>query len=321
MNLQEIFLEALAEEEYDDFTKIRWIYLCVCELFSYDVRYIFADREMKGKIYHTQVDTKNVKEVEIVCYTLACVLVDILTTFGYKCEIRQATSDPLTHVYVIDEHNGYILKLDPTKRHDISRVKINNVTIDFNSVTEDDLFADKLLEADKKIAPYFGGLYLCEKSVINVAEKTLGKVSEYIKENKLSKMDAFRTKFDALCGMVNSRTDLKKYDDIDFYYSYIMRYFNINKEEIIRNGITAYRDHFYVKPVVLFNKQDKEMRDIINISCIEYEYLTMFYALKREGDHYKIGEIYQDEAYEILEQYKSPLCQDMLVTKAKKLKR
>ena len=40
MNLKEEITSYLDSHDYDDFTKIRWIYLYVCSIFSYDKEYI-----------------------------------------------------------------------------------------------------------------------------------------------------------------------------------------------------------------------------------------------------------------------------------------
>ena len=176
------FMDILAEiykgienKGYDDFTKIRWIYLYICEKFSYDIRYHHATNNMKEEIYNVKVDIQNVEEFEIVCYTLSRVLCDVLKEFGYKCEVELETNRPLTHAYVVVEHKGYKLKLDPTKRYDVARVKMNSTTKDFVSLVDDDIFTDQLLETDKKIASQFDGLYLTKKFIKNLKKKKIKK--------------------------------------------------------------------------------------------------------------------------------------------------
>lgn len=320
MDLQEEIFKTLEGKEYDDFTKIRWIYLYICEIFSYDTRYIFANKKMKEDIYNKKMNITNIEDFEIVCYTISRILVDALAAFGYKAEIKRDTNKELSHVYVVVEHNGYILKLDPTKRHDVTRVKMNSTTIDFESLSNDDFFSDQLLESDKKIASDFDGLYFSKKSVMNVVEKTLKEINMYAIEHNLSKGEIFFKKLEALFGMINSRTDLKRYDDIDFYYSYLLKIFKINKKEVLENGNVTYIDHYYVKPVVLFNINDDSMKDIINISHIQYDNLQpIFYLLRKESEAFKIREIFRDEALDLLNKYENPLCQHLIVETAKKL--
>lgn len=314
--LEEIF-NALDGKGYDDFTKIRWIYLYVCEKFSYDTRYIYAPQSMKEDIYNTKIDITNVEDFEVVCYTLARILVDVLSMFGYKCEIKRETNSTLTHAYVIVYHKDYTLKLDPTKRHDVTRVKMNSTTKDFESLEDNDLFSDELLEADKKIASSFDGLYISKKFIKNKITKILEEINICAKEQNLSKEEIFFKKIEALYEMINSRTDLKRYDDIDFYYSYLLSAFKINYEEVEEG---KYIKHNYVKPAILFNVNDKSMKDIINISYIQYNDLPpIFYLLRKEKNSFKIREIFKEEALELLSQYENPFCQYMLEQAAKQL--
>lgn len=320
MDLQEKIFLALENKDFDDFTKIRWIYLYVCEMFSYDTRYIFANQSMKESTYNTTIDIKNVEDFEVICYTLARILVDALAIFGYEAEIVRETNNYLTHVYVIVKHKGMILKLDPTKRYDVTRVKMNSNTIDFKTLSNDEHFPELLLDTDKQIAPDFGGLYFSSDSDKIIIEKILEEINTYAMKNKLSEEEVFLKKLEALCSMINSKTNLKRYDDIDFYYSYLLKYFKMNKKEVIQNGITTYENCFYIKPVVLFNRNDKNMKDIINISYIHYKNLPpMFYLIKKEGESFKMREIFKDEALELLSEYETLLCQYMLEAAAEKL--
>ncbi len=320
MNLLEDIYKNLVNKDYDELTKIRWIYLYLCEMFAYDTRYLYSCRETKEKIYNTKIDVANTEEFEVVCYTLSRILADILTEFGYKAEIRLTTNEPLTHAFVVVTYKDDVLKLDPTKRHDITRVKINNDTRDFNSLSQDQFFSEKLMNIDKNIAPDFNDLYFTTKSVANIACHTLQKVYEYANANNLTNYELFLKKLEAIYEMINARDNLKYYDDVDFYYSYLLKTFNINSKEIMVDGKLEHKLHYYVKPVILFNVDDPTMKDIINISCVQYEDSPMkFYLLKKDEESYKVREIFKDETLEILNQYEAPLCQYMMLQNAKKL--
>ena len=320
MNLLDIIYKNLEGKDYDDLTKIRWIYLFICKLYAYDTRYLFSFGKIKENIYNTTVDVTNAKDFEVVCYTQARILIDILTEFGYQAEIKQVTSDPLTHVYVIVKYKDGILKLDPTTRHDTARVKINNDTRDFNSLTEDYLFSDKLMMIDRRLSPAFNDLYFTTNSVSNIAGYKLEEIYRYAEAYNIPEREIFFKKLETVYEMINAKTDLKYYDDVDFYYSYLLKIFNINCKKTKINGKTQYSNCYYVKPVVLFNINDSSMHDIINISCVQYENTPIrFYLLKNNGESFKIKEIFKDEALDILEQYEYPLCQYMLLENAKNL--
>ena len=128
MNLKEDILKALEGKGYDDFAKIRWIYLYVCEMFSYDTRFYYGNQKMKTNIYNIDIDITNVQEYEIICYTISRVLADILNEIGYEAIVVRESNNLFSHAYVEVRHHDYVLKLDPTKRHDITRMKMNSTT-------------------------------------------------------------------------------------------------------------------------------------------------------------------------------------------------
>ena len=63
MNLKNDIFKALDGKGYDDFTKIRWIYLYVCEKFSYDTRYIYAPQSMKDIINISYIQYKDLPPI------------------------------------------------------------------------------------------------------------------------------------------------------------------------------------------------------------------------------------------------------------------
>lgn len=315
--LAEIY-KGIENKGYDDFTKIRWIYLYICEKFSYDIRYHHATNNMKEEIYNVKVDIQNVEEFEIVCYTLSRVLCDVLKEFGYKCEVELETNRPLTHAYVVVEHKGYKLKLDPTKRYDVARVKMNSTTKDFVSLVDDDIFTDQLLETDKKIASQFDGLYLTKKFIKTQIANKLKEIDTYAIENGLNRDEIFFKKLDTLYEMINSRTDLTRYADIDFYYSYLLKTFKFDYEGDLGNN--DYKKPSCIRPAVLFRIDDRSMKDVINITYIQYKDLPpMFYLLKKEGKNFKVREIFKEEALELLEEYYCFNCQYLLEQAAEQL--
>ena len=322
MNLKDDILKTLEGKGYDDFAKIRWVYLYICELFSYDTRFYYAYHDMKNDIYNKNIEIINVQDYEIICYTMSRVLADVLIELGYDAIVIKENNNLFSHAYVEVRHNEYVLKLDPTKRHDITRMKMNATTLDFDSLKKDDCFRDRLLETDKAIASDFNGLYFSDKAVVTVINGFLQSLEIEMKEKKLSKEEVFFRKLEMLYSMINSRTDFKRYDDIDFFYSYILRAININKKEVFVNGRISLEDYPYVKPVILFKKNDKSMKDIINISYIQYEKLPpIFYLLKKVGENYQIKEIFREEAIEILKEYRCPIgdAQFLLEQAAQKL--
>lgn len=297
MNIKEDILTELSKNKYeDDFIKIRYIYLYVCKMFSYDVRFMYADKDLKEEIYKKEIDIENVEDYEIVCYTFAKILVDTLNLFNIDAQIIRENSNTFSHVYVIVKYRNGVLKLDPTKRHDNTRVKLNSSTLDFVKLDDNDTeFYDELLYADRIITNNYESIdtdvYYNNQSIV----KLVNIIEDSAKLRKISKSELFFEKLEYIISLVNTRHDLIRYDDIDYYYSYLIRKFNLNDKK------------FYVKPGIFFKSNDKSMKDIINITLVKYkDFPPLFYLLRKEGKNFKMREIFKDEALELLTQYENP---------------
>lgn len=293
MDLRGEIIDYLEKSGFDDFTKIRYIYLYVCNLFSYDVRFIYGRQDLKDEIYNKTVDISNVEDFEIVCYTCAHVLVDILALFKINAEIVRETNGKFTHAYVIVRHKGKVLKLDPTKKHDITRVKMNSPTLDFETLTDDPIFSDQLIEADKQISELSNNKI--DFSVLYNNE-TIMQLVEVIENNaikrNISKEQLFFEKIEAIVCLINTRTDFYRYDDIDYYLSYLLKKFKMNDEAI------------YVRPAIFFKKDDYKMKDIINIVLVEYKNLPpVFYILEKIDNNFKVRYADVKEILDKLEEY------------------
>ena len=310
MDLREEISNYLDGKDYDDLTKIRFIYLYVCKKFSYDIRFLFAKDKLKDKIYNKKIDISNVQEYEIACYSYARILQDALALYGFNSEVIKERDGAYSHAYVKLVHKDYILKLDPTKRHDTTRVKMHSTTLDFSSLSNDEFFYDELFSADQNIIQDFGAME--EEQVYN--NKTIVQLVNIIEQNAkergLSEDELFFEKLEYLCSLINSRVDFERYDDMDYYLAYLIKKMKLNTI-----------NHIYVKPAVFFKNDDNEMNDIINIILVEYkDFPPLFYVLQKKDKHYNIREVYKDEALDILNNYESPLCQYYFLNKAELLK-
>ena len=293
MNSKDDVLSFLEDSNFDDFTIIRYIYLYVCNLFSYDTRFYYASYDYKKQIYNREIDIKNVEKYEIVCYTCARVLVDLLSLFGIQAEIVRDTNYEFQHAYVIVKHKGKVLMLDPTKKHDTTRVKMQSPTYDFQTLIDDPIFSDQLVDADRQIYEK-----LQNKNDYNVLYNSdsindlINMIDINAKKRNISKAELFFEKMYAIEGLINTRTDFSRYDDIDYYFGYLINKFRMNEVKP------------YVKPAVFFKKDDPEMEEIINLVFVEYEnYPPVFYIVERVDNNYKIREISKEEMKEKLDEY------------------
>ena len=293
MDIRENIIGFLDNSGFDDFTKIRYVYLYVCNMFSYDVRFMYGSYDLRKKIYNKKVDITNVQEYEFACYTYAHILVDILSLLNIHAEIVRDSDYEFQHAYVIVKHKGKVLKLDPTKKHDTTRVKMGNMTLDFETLIDDPVFADELIYADKQISEKtehkldFSILYNNDTIM-----QLLKIINENAEKRNLSKTELFFEKLDTIFCLINTRKDFTRYDDIDYYFSYLLKKFQINEEEI------------HVRPAIFFKNDDETMRNIINIILVEYNGLPpFFYILEKVNGNYKVREMDLKEAEEKLDEY------------------
>lgn len=310
MNIKSEITSNLNGKGFDDFTIIRWIYLYVCRTFSYDYRfYNKSNYELRKQIYEKELNLEKVEDFEIVCYTFAKVLKEALELCGFKnVEIKKGAGDGFSHAYVVIKHKGYKLKLDPTTRHDTTRVKMHSTTLDFVDLNEDPDFLDEVLQADKEINAHYEDVDLTEyynnDSIVKLV-KTIENVSKVL---NLTPKRVFEDKVDYLFTLINCRDDFTRYDDIDYYFSYLIRKFKINE-----NGL-------YFRPAIFFKKSDPSLKDVINIIHVKYKNEPVsLYVLQKIGNNFKVRKIFKDEALELLEEYESPNVQNFFEEEAKKL--
>ena len=320
MNIESEIANVFENNSYNDLFKVRWLYLYVCRLFSYDTRFIYAENNLKEEIYDKKIDIKNIEDFEIVCYTIGRVLVDILNSYGYKCELVRESKAHFSHIYVIVKCKDYTLKLDPTKRHDLTRVKINSNTLDFELLNESTKFEDELKEMDKIITNNYNDI---DKNIYYDNEKIeelVQLVDNDAKERNLLDSEFFYEKIEYLYSLINTRTDLKRCDDMDFYYSYLIKKFKLNEKTEMINGKAVTTRINRIKPAIFFKNDDKSMKDFISLTIVEYEGIPpVFYLIKKEGECFKAREIYREEAIELLKQYRNPVCQFIFESAALRL--
>ncbi|MEE3342571.1 MAG: hypothetical protein VZS44_00590 [Bacilli bacterium] len=310
MNMLKEVIEYLDQSNFNDFTKIRWIYLYVCEKFSYDMRYPYATNDLKEEILNKKVDLTNVEDFEHICYAYAHILTDLLTIYGFNCEIvKEVENRKLSHVYVIVRYKDKVLKLDPTKKHDTTRVKMRNGTLDFQTLIDDPTFLDELKEADNIIKEKYHNKEI-DDDKYNYEEimKIISSLEDNFSKNNTPQSERFFKKLEIIFKIVNSKTNFKKYDDIDYYFSYLLRKFKINDKQL------------YVKPAIFFKNDDKSMKDNINLILVEYHNIPpIFFILEKEQnkDNYHIREIDKNELLEKLDEYSNWQVDEYFRRKAK----
>ena len=296
-NIENYFNE---HKDFDNFTKIRYIYLYICKTFSYDLKYYLNNREIKNSIYNEVIDIKNVKKHEYVCSSISNALIDVLKYFGYEA-ILQKESDNSRHVYVIVECEkeglNYKIKMDPTKRHDLTRVKLDSPTIDFVDLNNSKFFMDDLMYSDKLIKETLP-IINHEEQYDTITIKELNSViNESAKNRNLSPKKLFDEKIEYIMCLINIRKNLNTYDDMDYYYSYIIRNFDVNGISMIK----------YLKTANFFSK---DYNDMIWLTDVNFEDLCHYMlVLKHDDNGFKISKISKNQTIDYLKNYFNDQCQ------------
>ena len=180
-------------------------------------------------------------------------------------------------------------------------------TLNFEPTEEDNDFIKEISEADKAILEE-KGTQINFSPFYNPA--TISNYVNLLKENaakrNMSQDELFFEMLKSIISLVNTRIDFKRYDDISFYFSYLINKFEINKAQN------------YVKPAVFFKADDPEMKDIINIILVEYKNLPpIFYILEKSGENFRIRPIEPKEVLSKLEEYSNYTVDYFFETKAK----
>ena len=271
----------------DDFTKIRYIYLYVCKLFSYDTRVVFALPSLKKEIYEKELDVKNIKEFEIVCYTFSKILKDLLDHFGYKNEmIFDTDSRTFPHVHIVAYLGKRSIMLDPTRERDVARVKLNLKTYGFKQITDDSTFSDDLDDADllmKKMDFYRSS---SGSTMLNNLLSSFS-FNDYEQDSLIN----FLNKFNAIVATVNVAKDLTRFDDVDYFLGYAINKMKLNEYRTI------------VKPAAFFRDDDPKLKELINIILIEFDKNPIFYIMEKVKNNYHIRLSNSEEVLEKLSCY------------------
>ena len=300
MNFEAEVVRVIQDNNFDDFTKIRYIYRAVCAKFSYDVRMTIGNFDLKREVYNKKIDLTNVKEFEIACYTYCRIIVDLLSIFGIRAEIVRESRGQFPHAYVIVNHKGMVLKLDPTKKHDTTRVKMGLPTYDFTTEVDDSSFSDNVEEADSNIRSVIKRTYENQFYDFSEINKIASIMINDVKSGSVSPEDSFYLRLNTIINLVNTRYDFVSYDDIDYYLDYLIKKFNMNYNYRFNE------EEVFIRPAVFYvadEDKDPEMRDIINIILVDFNGLHSCYIMENVDGHYQIKSLPFDKLDEKLEKY------------------
>ena len=187
MNLLEELDCELKNKHYNEFEKVRYIYLKLCKLFSFDNRfyytYMFMDNALHQNIINRNIDVCNVQDFLVVCHSFSkevlFKIINELTSANVKLHTSQ-------HSYLVyEEKPGLIWKLDATFG-DFSRVKLNLNTTGFLDIHNE--FCDRLKEVDENLGYFYKekSEYI-EKLDLTSTENLMKSVQSLLQNSDLNK--------------------------------------------------------------------------------------------------------------------------------------
>ena len=113
--------------------KIRYIYLRLCEIFSFDTKWYYAnylnDYNTYRKIKNKYFNVKNIDEFEVVCHTIVPYIMEPLYRELVLVDLEIYESD--SHTYASTIFQGKDYKLDLTGQSDLAYVKMGLMTKGF----------------------------------------------------------------------------------------------------------------------------------------------------------------------------------------------
>ena len=188
MNLLDKLDNELKNKHYNDFEKIRYIYLRTCELFYFDARYYYVERfnkKLYNKIINKKINITNVDDFSVICHSYSkyvlLKLINELTTANVLLHTG-------AHSFVkYKDDSGSIWNLDATLG-DLSRVKVGIKPNGFTCLESWNFnYQDDLDEVDESL----GYKYKEKKDFIQSLDLSsfdtlINGINNLIKENKLN---------------------------------------------------------------------------------------------------------------------------------------
>lgn len=138
------YIDSKIDNNWDNFTKARAIYVELCNVLYYNAKYLGLfyieynglitedEVETLEEIKNQDISTVSLENNRLICYAWADLYGSILTKYGIDCLVDNGKGVS-EHTYVLFEYNGIIIKTDATgtylgKRdniriHDFARVK------------------------------------------------------------------------------------------------------------------------------------------------------------------------------------------------------
>ncbi len=233
MNLKdEIFSFLATKPNFSMLSKVRYVYLTLCRIFSYDYRYLFCPKSEKDYYYNKILNADWITDYEVVCSTWCKIGKSIFDEMGggLSCFIAY---DVLPHVFLIVEFDDYKIKMDPMKcGYDLTRVKVGMSTYGFFDLNQPNYLKEEIKKIDQIISGVDSFDYtdeslkrLCSDfRKLNLYKNVPYEIDQFSNE-------AFNTKMNEMIKLINYSNAIKRFDDTDRYFDLLNRKFMTQWEQ------------------------------------------------------------------------------------------
>ena len=244
MDVLNMLSKEINDRHLNEDEAIRFIYLKLCELFSFDERWyytnLFNDQKTHREILNRQYDLGNVTDFKTICHTFTPLILERILEelLDREVEIIESSS----HTYAISEFNGEEYILDATNFYDLTRVKMGIKTRGFKPLMYSQTDDKHLEEIDESLGYHLLDNELYKKKIamddtLSISDKkiNIAKLLE-LSKCKYSFADArcFIKIIDELYGIDEEQED-ETFVDSSYNYHKVYRiypectYFNLSK--------------------------------------------------------------------------------------------
>ncbi len=277
MNILETLKKDLSNLE-DNYEKLRYIYLKLCEIFTFDLRFSYGSYEFQKQLCNQKYDLENITNLNVICVSF---VKEIFNKVVEELLNLKVCETGIGHKYSHIIVNDKIIVADAILGSDTSRVKLNCSTVGYQDLDLD--FRDnnrQLLAIDTKIN-YIRDIYFDDQ----IKKIVLNLPLFYFDSRENEDLSLLEYKLKIIKTIIANNIKIKTFADYKFSFEYCLRKFLTPKE---RNA---------VEEIFLGENYDDDLQ-MINLYW--FHALNTYYLLQND----KIKEINSNDADNYLKSYR-----------------
>jgi len=268
MNLLELIEKDLNNKDWDLYTKARYLYLKSCELFSYDYRCHYADRNFIEKLLAKEFNLENINDNRVLCGSWSSqIYLELLKIIGIEGTLHCNYG---SHQYVKFNIDDQEIIADACVCNDLARVKFGNNTLGFYPCRKR-YDHRKIEDLDRKIG-YLSDDYTGVK-LEKQATTLESEYKEYINSRVVDENDLLIYKLYRIKEIFDELPSIKNFADSEHIITYMI------------SKLLTENEQRKIKKLELYNPYVKG-RDFMRIYNIDLPDNSFYFSLSNEGNGY-----------------------------------